>query len=183
MSQGPACPGEPCLGKGSFGDPLLCVPSPSTGTGCGVREEPSQPHLHISKITVQAISRRSHWDAAPFPPGCPGTAALLSREMGILWVGSAVGDLKALVTCLGSPGTQQSSRAHCTQVLLDTMATGLYEGTMLISSPSAQGQHTPPPQDTEPALLLPQLPGKAPSTAGPGRKKICTDRKISCLER
>lgn len=88
MSQGPARPGEPFLGKGGFEDPLLCVPLPSTWMWSRDREEPSLPPLHISKITVQAIARRSHWDAAPFPPGCPGIAAPLSRETGILWAES-----------------------------------------------------------------------------------------------
>lgn len=88
MSQGPACPGEPSLGKGGFGDPGLCVPSPSTGTWSRDRKEPSLPPLHISKIAVQAIARRSRWDAAPFPPGCPGTASHLSRDIGILWAES-----------------------------------------------------------------------------------------------
>lgn len=193
MSQGPACPGEPFLGKGGFGDPLLCVPSLSTGMWSRDRKEPFLSPLHIPRVTVQAIARRSHWDAAPFPPGCPGTALPLSREIGILWAELDFCGLLVLqwgTSKLWSRAQEGLAQSRAAGLTAPTHALGhcgcsAVEGPVLVS-PLAQGHHTPPPlclgHRPCPAAL-PQLPGKAPSRAGPGKKKLCTDRKISYLKR
>lgn len=100
-----------------------------------------------------------------------------------------MGDLKALVTCIGSPGKQQSSRAHCTDTGSWARWSQCYmKGQLLYPpQPSATVHTVLRIWDTDSALLpcsgclAKPLPGK--QGAEPGKKKSYMDREISYFGR